>query len=624
MMKKSYIMAAIAAVMTLFSCVKVEVAVETINLGGSEFYVEVGGTMTINAVIIPDTAQDSPLTWTSDNPEIASVNNGVVTALTVGSTRIVVRAESGVTASCTVNVTPIVTGISLPEALTVYVGGSTVLTPKFSPEGAASTFLEWSSADESIATVDQNGVVTGVNGGRTSITVKCKEYSATCQVKVREAAVGVELDITEADLKVGVDELQLNAIVEPSNSMDYDIAWTSSDEAVAVVSETGLVTPVGPGEAQIAVTVDRAHQAVCVVRVTQPAEGVTLDYTELTLQRGTSQVLVATVTPATTNVKDLQWTSSNPDVAAVDAEGKVTAVALGSAEITVTTVDGGHIAVCQVTVIQKVTGVALDVETATLRIGEQTLLLNANVAPEDATEKSLVWSSSNKGVASVDENGLVTPLAPGETDITVTTVDGGFTAVCKVTVVQPVLSITLNAATININPNMTFELIAQINPSNATNQELEWTSTDETIAVVDQNGVVRGVDAGVDGRETVITVTSKDSGVSATCVVRVTKDVVGVVLDCTFKWLAAGSSFQLTASVIPADATNKNVTWSSSDTNVATVDQTGKVTAVNGGTATITVTTEQNSYTAECVVKVTPKGSSEGEGFEGEDDFGWN
>ena len=624
MMKKSNIMAAIAAVMTLFSCVKVEVAVETINLGGSEFYVEVGGTMTINAVIIPDTAQDSPLTWTSDNPEIASVNNGVVTALTVGSTRIVVRAESGVTASCTVNVTPIVTGISLPEALTVYVGGSTVLTPKFSPEGAASTFLEWSSADESIATVDQNGVVTGVNGGRTSITVKCKEYSATCQVKVREAAVGVELDITEADLKVGVDELQLNAIVEPSNSMDYDIAWTSSDEAVAVVSETGLVTPVGPGEAQITVTVDRAHQAVCVVRVTQPAEGVTLDYTELTLQRGTSQVLVATVTPATTNVKDLQWTSSNPDVAAVDAEGKVTAVALGSAEITVTTVDGGHIAVCQVTVIQKVTGVALDVETATLRIGEQTLQLNANVAPEDATEKSLVWSSSNTGVASVDENGLVTPLAPGETDITVTTVDGGFTAVCKVTVVQPVLSITLNAATININPNMTFELIAQINPSNATNQELEWTSADETIAVVDQNGVVRGVDAGVDGRETVITVTSKDSGVSATCVVRVTKDVVGVVLDCTFKWLAAGSSFQLTATVIPADATNKNVTWSSSDTNVATVDQTGKVTAVNGGTATITVTTEQNSYTAECVVKVTPKGSSEGEGFEGEDDFGWN
>jgi uncharacterized protein YjdB len=323
-------------------------------------------------------------------------------------------------------------------------------------------------------------------------------------------------------------------------------------------------------------------------------------------------------------VKDLQWTSSNPDVAAVDAEGKVTALALGTAEITVTTVDGDHTAVCQVTVIQKVTGVALDVETATLRIGEQTLQLNANVAPEDATEKSLVWSSSNIGVASVDENGLVTPLAPGETDIIVTTVDGGFTAVCKVTVVQPVLSITLNETTININPNMTFGLVAQINPSNATNQELEWTSADETIAVVDQDGVVRGVDAGVDGRETVITVTSKDSGVSATCVVRVTKDVVGVVLDCTFKWLAAGSSFQLTASVIPADATNKNVTWSSSDTNVATVDQTGKVTAVTGGTATITVTTEQNSYTAECVVKVTPKGSSEGEGFEGEDDFGWN
>ena len=624
MMKKSHIMAVIAAVMTLFSCVKVEVAVETISLGGTEFYVEVGSTMTINAVLVPETAKDAPLTWTSDNPEVAAVNNGVVTALTVGSTRIVVRAESGVTASCTVNVTPIVTGISLPEALTVYVGGSTVLTPKFTPDGAASTFLEWSSADESIATVDQSGVVTGVNGGRTVITVKCKEYTASCQVKVREAAVGVELDITEADLKVGVDELQLTAIVEPSNSIDYDLAWTSSDEGVAVVSAEGLVTPVGPGEAQITVTVDRAHQAVCVVRVTQPAEGVVLDQTELKLQRGTSQVLVATVHPATTNVKDLQWTSSDPAIASVDAEGKVTANALGTADITVTTLDGGHTAVCKVTVIQMVTGVTLDVETATLRIGEQTLQLNAVVAPADATDKSVVWSSSNSDVASVSETGLVTPLKSGEADITVTSVDGGYSAVCKVTVVQPVLSVTLNETSIDINPNMTFELIAQINPSDATNKELEWKSSDESVVVVDQNGVVRGVDAGVNGREATITVTSKDSGVSATCVVHVTKNVVGVELDCTYKRIVAGKSFQLTATVIPADATNRNVIWSSSDRAIATVDNNGKVTAVAGGTAVITVTTEQNGYTATCVVKVTPAGASDNEGFEDEDDFGWN
>ena len=624
MMKKSYIMAVIAAVMTLFSCVKVEVAVETISLGSSEFYVEVGGTMAIDAVVIPETAKDAVLTWTSNNPEVATVNNGVVTALKEGSTVIVVMAESGVTASCTVYVTPVVTGISLPAALTVYVGGSTVLTPKFTPDGAASTFLEWSSADESIATVDQNGVVTGVNGGRTVVTVKCKEYTASCQVKVREAAVGVELDITEADLKVGVDELQLTAIVEPSNSIDYDLAWTSSDDAVAVVSETGLVTPVGPGEAQITVTVDRAHQAVCVVRVTQPAEGVVLDQTELKLQRGTSQVLVATVQPATTNIKDLKWTSSNPDVASVDAEGKVTANALGTAEITVTTVDGGHTAVCKVTVIQMVTGVTLDVNAATLRIGEQTLQLNAVVAPADATDKSLVWSSSNSKVASVSETGLVTPLTPGEADITVTTVDGGHSAVCKVTVVQPVISITLNETSIDINPNMTFELVAQINPSNATNKELEWKSSDESVAIVDQNGVVRGVDAGANGRQATITVTSKDSGVSATCVVRVTKNVVGVELNCTYKRMIAGKSFQLVANVIPADATNKNVTWKSSDEAVAKVDQNGLVTAVAGGMAVITVTTEQNGYTATCVIKVTPKGSSDNEGFENEDDFGWN
>lgn len=623
MMKKSSIFAALAAVFTLFSCLKIESEVETINLGGSEFYVEVGGTLTINAVLVPETAKDAVLLWTSDDPEVATVNNGVVTALKEGKTTVVVRAESGVTASCVVYVTPVVTGISLPAALTVYVGGSTVLTPKFTPEGAASTALVWSSADESVATVSQEGVVTGVNGGRTTVTVKCKEYSATCQVKVRKAAIGVELDITEADLKVGVDELQLTAIVEPSNSIDYDLDWTTSDDAVAVVSDKGLVTPVGPGEATITVTVDRAHQATCVVRVTQPAEGVFLNKTELKIQRGTSETLEATVQPATTNIKDLTWTSSAPEIASVDQTGKVTAHKLGEADITVTTVDGGHTAVCKVTVIQKVTGVTLDKESASLRIGEETLQLNAVVEPSDASDKSLLWTSSEAGVASVSETGLVTPLAPGETVITVTTVDGEFSATCTVTVTQPVISITLNETSININPDMTFELVAQINPDNASDKTLEWKSSDETVATVDQNGVVTGVETGV-GREAVITVTSKDSGVYATCIVRVTKDVVGVELDCQYKRIEAGKEFQLTAIITPSDATNRNVTWKSSAEGVARVDAGGKVTAVAAGTAIITVTTEQNGYTATCKVVVRPAGSSDNEGFEEEDDFGWN
>ena len=623
MMKKSSIFAALAAVFTLFSCLKIESEVETINLGGSEFYVEVGGTLTINAVLVPETAKDAVLLWTSDDPEVATVNNGVVTALKEGKTTVVVRAESGVTASCVVYVTPVVTGISLPAALTVYVGGSTVLTPKFTPEGAASTALVWSSADESVATVSQEGVVTGVNGGRTTVTVKCKEYSATCQVKVRKAAIGVELDITEADLKVGVDELQLMAIVEPSNSIDYDLDWTTSDDAVAVVSDKGLVTPVGPGEATITVTVDRAHQATCVVRVTQPAEGVFLNKTELKIQRGTSETLEATVQPATTNIKDLTWTSSAPEIASVDQTGKVTAHKLGEADITVTTVDGGHTAVCKVTVIQKVTGVTLDKESASLRIGEETLQLNAVVEPSDASDKSLLWTSSEAGVASVSETGLVTPLSPGETVITVTTVDGEFSATCTVTVIQPVISITLNETSININPDMQFELVAQINPYNADNKELEWKSSDETVATVDQNGVVTGVETGV-GREAVITVTSKDSGVYATCIVRVTKDVVGVELDCQYKRIEAGKEFQLTAIITPSDATNRNVTWKSSAEGVARVDAGGKVTAVAAGTAIITVTTEQNGYTATCKVVVRPAGTSDNEGFEEEDDFGWN
>jgi uncharacterized protein YjdB len=369
--------------------------------------------------------------------------------------------------------------------------------------------------------------------------------------------------------------------------------------------------------------VDRTHQASCVVRVTQPAEGVVLNKTELKLEKGAFEVLEATVLPATSNIKELQWSTSDATVATVDQSGKVTALALGTAHITVTTVDGGHTAVCRVTVVKSVSGVTLDVENATLRVGEQTLQLTATVQPSDASDKSLVWTSSNAEVASVSETGLVTPLASGEALITVTTVDGGFSATCAVTVIQPVLSVTLNETSININPDMTFELVAQINPYNADNKELEWKSSDESVVTVDQNGVVTGVETGV-GREATITVTSKDSGVSATCVVRVTKDVVGVELDCQYKRIEAGKEFQLTAIITPSDATNTNVLWTSSDSEVASVDATGKVTARSAGTAVITVTTEQNGYTATCKVVVRPAGTSDNEGFEEEDEFGWN
>ena len=255
---------------------------------------------------------------------------------------------------------------------------------------------------------------------------------------------GVELDQTTMSLTLGMDTSgTLNAAVLPENATNQSVTWTSSNEAVATVSG-GIVTPVGEGETEITVTTDDGgHTAVCKVTITKPAEisatGVELDRTTMSLTLGvdTSGVLKATVLPEGATNQSVTWTSSNETVATV-VGGTVTPVGEGETNITVTTDEGSYTAVCKVTIAKpeevSVTGVKLDKATMSLTLGEDTSgTLNAAVLPEGATNQSVTWSSSNETVATVSD-GIVTPVSEGETDITVTTVEGSYTDACKVTV----------------------------------------------------------------------------------------------------------------------------------------------------------------------------------------------
>ena len=169
--------------------------------------------------------------------------------------------------------------------------------------------------------------------------------------------------------------------------------------------------------------------------------GVTLNKIVLQLYTGGSETLKATITPANATFKYVTWKSSNPAVATVDANGKVTAKSLGMADITVTTKDGGYTATCRVGVVRRpagdvsVTGVTLNKTTLKLSKGASETL-TATVAPTNATNKKVTWTSSDPAVATVDASGKVTGVAKGTATITVTTEDGGHTATCAVEVMD--------------------------------------------------------------------------------------------------------------------------------------------------------------------------------------------
>ena len=253
---------------------------------------------------------------------------------------------------------------------------------------------------------------------------------------------------------------------------------------------------------------------------------ITLSKSTLTLLEGGSETLIATISPAEVENKSIKWTSSNEAVATVSSSGEVKAVALGTATITATTVNGNKTATCTVTVTatpSAITGVQLNKTALSLSVGEKETL-TATVTPTNVTNKNVTWSSNNTPVATVSANGEVTAVAAGTATIIVTTVDGGKTATCAVTVVEkivPVEGVSLNKTALELTMGNSEVLTATIAPATATNKSLTWESDKPAVATVDIAGRVTAVAVG----SATITVTA-DGGKTAKCVVTVPAPVV--------------------------------------------------------------------------------------------------
>ncbi|MCM1055919.1 MAG: Ig-like domain-containing protein [Bacteroides sp.] len=413
---------------------------------------------------------------------------------------------------------------------------------------------------------------------------------------------GITLNKTELALVKG-DTAALTATVAPETATDSTVVWSSSDTDVVTVDEEGTVTAIGAGTATVTAASKStpAVKAICEVAVTVPVTGVTLNKTELALKKGETETLTATVAPTDASDKTLDWASSDSTVATVDSTGKVTAVASGTATITVkSNADETKKATCTVTVTNPATAIALS--DMTVLVGEDKTIALA-LTPEDADEPTVVYTSSDPTIFTV-ANGKVTGVAAGEATLTATA--GELTASCKVTVSAeaiPATKVELNKTTLELEVGGTAALTATLTPADSTDT-LVWSSSVPATATVDQTGKVTAVAEGT----TVITVKAND-GVSASCTVTVSAKTIAiteVVLDKTTASVEEGETVQLTATVKPEDTTeDKTVTWESSDGTVATVDSTGKVTAVKAGTATITA--KAGTKTAECVITVTEK-----------------
>lgn len=404
-----------------------------------------GESITITATITPSDATNQQVKWSSGNPSIQVSNGKVTTSFKPGTATTLINGRPALgkgtitattvdgnkKAKCQITVyakTVPVAGIRLSEtSLQLNKGDSRTLSATVQPDNATDNAVQWTSSDNSVASVDQNGTITAVSGGKATITASAGGVSASCSVNVNVPVTSIRLSSIILTLEKGQFAV-LTATVSPEDAMDKSVQWNSDDPSVATVDQNGRVTAINDGRAKITASAGGLTASCTVICISIPVTAVILNKTSLSLAKGSSETLTATVSPHDATDNTVKWSSDNPSVATVDQSGRVTAVNSGNATITASA--GDVSATCEVSVFIPVTSITLSSTDLKLLVGE-TAVLEATVLPEDATDKNVTWWSSYPDVATV-EGGMITAVGFGQADIVAQV--GGQSAACTVTV----------------------------------------------------------------------------------------------------------------------------------------------------------------------------------------------
>ena len=462
----------------------------------------------------------------------------------------------------------------------------------------------FTSSDTTIASVDELGNVTPLKEGYVEITVRSKKGFNKETIKININGDKEDLYFINDTYAVIVNkqiDLELNSL----NNTLNDITWSVSNAKVATVDDNGRITAHKEGETIVTASLESGISAQCKVLVQRneiKAESIKLNKTKLNLGINQTQTLSAKVYPENATDKKVTWYSSDTNIVEVK-NGVLKTKNYGSATITVV-LSNGIKETCSVTVSEvKIESISLDKTNITLDIGA-TENLKISLTPAKADNKNITWKSSDETVATVND-GLITAKKEGKTTITVTT-SNGKTASATITVkkLEPT-GLDLNKTTLNLIVGQSSTVIATIKPTTVSPREIIWTSTDSTIATV-SNGNVIGKKEGT----TTITAQISGTNIKKSITVNVERiKVTAVKLNKTNGTIYLNNKIktvQLTATVSPSNAQNKNVVWSSSNTSVATVKG-GLVTAKEVGTSTITATTEDGKFKAEYKITVKKK-----------------
>ena len=453
--------------------------------------------------------------------------------------------------------------------------------------------ITYSSENEKIATVDKNGKITGETIGTTTIYVGINGKKSD-KVNVKVETNKEDLRFKETNITINKDATYQLAI---ANVLDSDVfEWTSNNENVVTVDQTGLITGVHAGSTTVVVRESDGRSASTRVSVT--SDEILIDSISLsnqTIAIGEKVTLNPTITPFN-GLKILTWKSNKESVVEIDANGVVTGISKGTATITVNT-HNGKTARAKITVDETLPA-SIKINGCTGGIAINTpITLKVDYSPSTA-KSNITWTSSNTNIATVS-GGRVTAKSVGSVTITAMTKNGK-AASCKLKVSpMSITKLSVSPTSLTLDQEATKKISVSLTPSAAKEYyTVKWSSSNKNVAIVDSDGKVIGINPGT------ATITASAGGKSAKVTVKVNATAVTSIQMTGCKETAkVYDTFKLTSTALPTTAKNKTITYSSSDSTIATVSSTGSVSLKEVGIVTITASTK-NGKTATCTINV--------------------
>ena len=567
---------------------------------GIAITLQIGKSKQLTTTVLPANAYTT-YTWESSNTDVVRVDeNGKITGVAVGTSEVTVRTANGKQDKRVIICGEVPTGISVSRSeLTMNLEEQTELYAILESDYAVSDIVWTYETNGTIsAYVDArtgNLVVKSLKAGRSIITVNTDNgLTAECVVNVIPSVKSIVITNIPQPIKMNPgDKVRITRKVTPS-SVQSVYTWTSSNENVATVDATGLISANAVGNTTVTVTAENGVKASCQVEVCPLPDSVALDKSTLSLKNNETYTFEKILSPENAYSPSYTWKSSNTNIATVDAYGKVMGRDTGTAVITVTT-KNGKTASCTVDVVAVPLSVTFAENTSYwLREGE-TGNLTPKLTPAGAVTE-FTWASSDTSIATVDADGTIHAIKQGSVTISVET-SNGKKASLKITIYKKPTKVILAQNSLSMYVTQKFTFQPELYPENSKTSAYTYTSSNPAIAEIDNKGNVVAKSIGT----TVITV-KDDLNHSAKCIITVYPVPETVVLNASVVNLNKGKTYTLVPTITPDNALTA-YTWTSSDNDIATVDENGKVKAVAIGTAIITVSTSNNK-TATCKINV--------------------